>query len=81
MKDENYFSTAGQYRIEVQGHFPLDRSDRFGSLQVLLSPPAGNRGVTVLQGPVSDQAELAGILTNLHEFHLSLLSIQCLKGG
>ena len=34
--------------------------------------------VTFLQGKVTDQAELAGILTSLYELQLSLLSVQYL---
>jgi hypothetical protein len=31
---------------------------------------------TVLEGPVQDQAELIGVLNNLYEMHLRLLSVK-----
>ena len=34
--------------------------------------------ITVLQGTVMDQTELAGILNTLYEFHLPLLSVKYL---
>ena len=70
------FSAPGNYRIEIQGHLRADWSDRFGAMRI--SSPETDSAVTVLQGNVSDQAELAGILNTLHEFHLSLLSVQYL---
>ena len=78
----NHFSSPGEYRIEAAGYLSPDWSGRFGSMQVISSQPAdGDRALTVMQGRVHDQAELAGILNTLYELHLSLLSVQCLKGG
>ena len=73
-----HFSTPGNYRVEVQGHLRPDWSDRFGAMRILLPPPEADRTITVLQGHVSDQAELAGILNTLYELHLPLLSVQYL---
>ncbi len=75
-----YFSVPGFYRIEVQGRLPSIWSDRFGDMQIF-SPSLGlcNK-VTFLQGKVIDQAELTGILNNLYELHLPLLSVQYLGG-
>ena len=72
------FSDHGNYRIEVQGHLRPDWSDRFGAMRIVLPPLVADSAVTVLQGHVSDQAELAGILSTLHELHLPLLSVQYL---
>ena len=79
MTNKIYFSTPGQYRVEVHGELGPEWSDRFGSLRVISPLPGGDNGVTILQGPVSDQAELAGILNTLYELHLSLLSVHRLK--
>ena len=70
------FSAPGNYRIEVQGQLRADWSDRFGAMRI--SSPEADSAVTVLQGHVCDQAELAGILNTLYELHLSLLSVQYL---
>jgi len=72
------FSAPGNYRIEVQGQLRPDWSDRFGAMRIFLPPPEADSTVTVLQGHVIDQAELAGILNTLYELHLSLLSVQYL---
>jgi 16S rRNA A1518/A1519 N6-dimethyltransferase RsmA/KsgA/DIM1 with predicted DNA glycosylase/AP lyase activity len=45
-------------------------------MQMFTPPPEADSAVTVLQGHVSDQAELAGILNTLYELHLPLLSVQ-----
>ena len=71
-----HFSKSGNYRIEVRGHLRPDWSDRFGSMQIFTSPPKLDTEITFLQGPVSDQAELAGILNTLYELHLPLLAVQ-----
>jgi hypothetical protein len=73
-----HFSAPGYYRIEVKGHIPPDWSNRLGAMQLFYPSPKSNNEVTLLQGMVSDQAELAGILNSLYELHLSLLSVQCL---
>ena len=68
------FAAPGNYRIEVQGVLRPDWSDRFGAMRILPQSPARSSdqasaqaqqvylSITVLQGHVSDQAELAGIL-------------------
>lgn len=75
---QSHFSAPGQYRIEVQGHIPEGWSNRLGAMQLFYPSPKSNNEVTLLQGRVSDQAELAGILNSLYELHLSLLSVQYL---
>jgi hypothetical protein len=76
MSKAAHFSATGKYRIEVQGHLRPEWSDRFGAMQMFTPPPEADSAVTVLQGHVSDQAELAGILNTLYELHLPLLSVQ-----
>jgi hypothetical protein len=77
MSDKYSFTAPGYYRIEVQGGLRAGWSGRFGSMQVL--PASGaNQGISVLQGCVSDQAELSGILNTLYELHMPLISVQYL---
>ena len=73
-----HFSKSGNYRIEICGHLRPDWSNRFGSMQISAPPSEADSAVTVLQGHVSDQAELAGVLNTLYELHLPLLSVQYL---
>ena len=82
MTNNNHFSSPGEYRIEARGYLSPDWFGRFGSMRVTSSPPAeDDLALTIMQGRVHDQAELAGILSTLYELHLSLLSVQYLKGG
>ena len=76
MSNAAHFSSPGNYRIEVQGHLRPDWNDRFGAMRI--DSPETDSAVTVLQGHVSDQAELVGILNTLYELHLPLLSVQYL---
>lgn len=78
MKRESYFSKPGIYRIEVDGQLHPGWFDRIGAMQISPPSPKADRAVTVLEGRVSDQTELAGILNTLYELHLSLLSVQYL---
>jgi len=77
----SHFSTPGRYRIEVEGILPKGWFDRLGEMQVQTSPQEISSqevkdAVTIMQGKVSDQAALAGILNSLYELHLPLLSVQ-----
>jgi hypothetical protein len=78
MMDRYEFSAPGYYRIVVQGQLRPNWSERLGEMVVVPQPPQKDKKVTVLQGRVSDQAELSGILNTLHELHLPLLSVQYL---
>ena len=76
-----HFSTPGCYRIEVEGILPPAWFNRLGAMEILTSPEEiisqeTNNTVTRLQGKVSDQADLSGILNSLYELHLPLLSVQ-----
>jgi hypothetical protein len=73
-----YFHAPGRYRISVQGELRPDWAERFGAMQVLSIRSDDEGIVTVLEGGVRDQAELAGILNSLYELHLSLLSVRYL---
>jgi len=65
MNRATQLSVSGNYRIEVQGALRPGRSDRFGAMRIASPPTKTALMVTVLQGHVSDQAELAGILNTL----------------
>ena len=62
------------YRIKVRGIFPNSWSDRMGDLKIVETT---TEGVT-LEGRLSDQAALAGILETLYELHLPILEVICL---
>ncbi len=74
------FAGPGHYKIVAQGRLSPAMSDRFGSMRVVAAPAGVDASVAVLEGRVSDQAELSGILNTLFELHFSLLSVSCLEG-
>jgi len=75
---ESTFSAPGFYRIEVQGRLHEDWWRRFGAMQVSSYVPDNDIEVTVLQGAIRDQPELAGIIKTLYELHLTLRSVNYL---
>jgi hypothetical protein len=75
---EANFSKSGYYQIMVQGHLSSSWSGRLGDMEMFLSPQQSTSKQTILQGTITDQAELAGILNSLYELHHALLSVQYL---
>ena len=76
--NEAHFSESGYYQIMVQGHLSSKWSGRLGGMEMFLSPEESTSKRTILQGYITDQAELAGILNSLYELHHPLLSVQYL---
>lgn len=59
------------YRLVVDGHLDEHWADRFGRLT--LTHEAG--GSTSLSGPVTDQAELHGLLAKVRDLGVILISL------
>jgi hypothetical protein len=75
------FDRPGNYRIRVLGFLDESWSGRLGGLRITagrVDDPDGP--VTELFGKVRDQAALAGLLNSLYELHLTLLSVEYVKG-
>jgi hypothetical protein len=64
-----------RYRIEVTGRLDPARSAWLDSLDLRVEARTGGP-VTVLSGPVADQAALMGLLRRLHNLGLTLLLVQ-----
>jgi hypothetical protein len=75
MPNENAFTGDGCYQIKVLGHLQASWTRRMGAMAVRSDMSGNQAEITVLEGPVRDQAELAGILNTLYELHLPLLSV------
>jgi len=75
MNDQLEYITPARYRIVVQGAVPVDWDDRLGGLVISRSE---SRETTNLEGTVSDQAGLFGVLSSLHGLHCSLISVEYL---
>jgi len=61
----------GWYEIRVQGRLASRWASRFEGLTLTAAPD----GVTVIAGPVADQAALHGLLRGLGDLGLPLLSV------
>jgi hypothetical protein len=75
------FDRPGNYRIRVLGFLDESWSEKLGSMHITACSLKDQEGpVTELVGKVRDQAKLAGVLNSLYELHLTLLSVEYLKG-
>ncbi len=75
------FDRPGNYRIRVLGFLDESFSERLGGLRIRhCTPKNREKAVTELVGLVRDQAELAGLLNNLYELHLTLRSVEYIDG-
>jgi hypothetical protein len=84
MMDEpftNYsaFDNPAAYRICVRGKLDAIWAERLDGLSVNWRSNDKGALITVLEGELSDQAALAGVLRTLYDLHLSLLSIENLS--
>jgi len=76
MHPENSFDDTGTYKIHVKGRLDLKWKEWFDGLEIKYT-----NGDTLLVGTVLDQAALHGILTELNDLGLTILSITRLEGG
>jgi hypothetical protein len=65
------------YQIRLDGHLGPQWADWFGGLTITLE--AG--GITLLSGPVNDQAALHGLLKKVRDLGLPLVSVQRVAPG
>ncbi len=61
----------GRYEIRIKGHLNARWADRFAGL----SFSHASDGTTILAGPVVDQAALYGLLRQVRDLGLPLLSV------
>ena len=65
------------YLIEIDGLLDPRWSYRFGDMQCDTRYDVDGRALTILSGPVVDQAALRGILTQLWDLNLTVLAVHC----
>jgi hypothetical protein len=73
------FDRPATYRICVQGRIDPTFSDRLEGMAISQDMDEASLPVTTLDGELSDQASLAGVLNTLYELHLPVLSVKRLK--
>jgi len=61
----------------VQGTVPESWIDRLGGMEIVSVTPAA----TMLEGRMTDQAALSGVLDTLYQLRLPLLEVTCLPHG
>jgi hypothetical protein len=65
------------YQIRIEGHLRREWTDWFGGLTITLE----DHGDTLLTGQINDQAELYGLLRQVRDLGLPLISVNRLQPG
>jgi len=73
------FDHPATYQISIQGRIDATWSDRLEGMTISLTTVEVGPPVTTLEGELSDQAALAGVLNTLYELHLPVLSVKLLE--
>jgi hypothetical protein len=69
------FDLPVNYKISVEGKVDPTWSDRLEGMKITLAIREDGPPVTTLEGELSDQAALAGVLNTLYELHLLVISV------
>jgi hypothetical protein len=64
----------GSYELRIAGHLDEHWSAWFGGLTLTHT----DEGTTILRGPVTDQAELHGLLAKVRDLGATLVSVQAI---
>ncbi len=73
------FDGPATYRITVQGCIRERFSESFAGMRIITAQDVNKSPITILTGRVQYQAELAGVLNNLYETHVSILTVENLS--
>jgi len=73
------FTSLEAYRINVKGCLDEGWSDRFSGMLIENHTSGTKTPIAVLQGKLLDQTQLLGVLNNLYEMYLSLISVELIK--
>ena len=70
------FDSPANYQIKLQGKIDQTWSDRLEGMTISLTTGEAGTLITTLEGELSDQAALAGVLKTLYELHLTVFSVK-----
>jgi len=73
------FSSGAYYKLCVLGYIDGSWSERLGGMAIESAFSADKTPITFLEGPVTDQVELIGIVNSLYQMHLPLLSVSLVQ--
>jgi hypothetical protein len=81
-KDEQLLTLdrAAIYQIRVPGRFAEGWSEGFGGMVITIEQEGHGASTTTLTGVIADQAELQGLLRQLYNLGLPLLSVNRIDG-
>jgi hypothetical protein len=74
-----YFDHPATYRIIVQGGIAPEMSDHLEGMTIQQGRSVNDSPITTLEGKLSDQAALAGVLNTIYNLHMLVLSVECLN--
>lgn len=70
-----HFDLPATYQVCVEGCLDQTISDLLGVMTICPATVEADPPVTILQGVLSDQAALVGVLNALYEMHLTVISV------
>lgn len=73
------FDSPAAYRLRVEGHIGDEMSDQLNGMVITRAFTSDKKPVTILVGQLRDQAALAGVLNELYEMHLTLITVESLS--
>ena len=73
------FDEAAVYRIRVIGHIDERLSEQLGGMIVTHAFTSDSRPITILTGSLMDQAALSGVLNEIYELHMPLLTVESMS--
>lgn len=79
MSTNHHGSTKNQYEIEVFGRIDPERASWLGDLDLMIHFTPEGKTISVLSGPVPDQAALFGIINRIRDMGLKLISIHSME--
>lgn len=72
MPDSEENQTCRPYQITIQGHLDAEWGSCFNLLKISYKD---NMDITILTGPITDQAELRGIMNKLWDLNKSIIAV------
>jgi hypothetical protein len=76
-RKQSLFDRPSVYQIRVQGRVTPGQADWLGGMTVSMQVTEEGDPVTMLDGTLSDQAALLGVMNALYEMHFTVLSVAC----
>jgi hypothetical protein len=70
------FDSPATYKLIVQGRIDPGWSDRLEGMMICQATMVGGSPVTIIEGELSDQAALVGVLNTIYELHLAVLLVK-----